>query len=146
MMPNLSDTIIEYLNRIKSEKFKMQTFSYSGYTYYITKNEIGAWLAYIDITDYPEIQSTDIDDYNDLSFHCGCTFAQWTSGTQSLPLEKMSFLIGCDWCHNTHFYKNDAQNFLGIEDATIEEVKANMRTVIESLPTFRLKKIIEEGI
>lgn len=145
MIPDLSNIITEYLNRIKSEKFEMQTFQYSGYTYYVTKNEIGAWLAYIDITNYPEIQSSDIDDYINLPFHCGCTFAQWTSGTQSLPLEKISFLIGCDWCHNTNFYKNSARNFLGIEDATIEEVKANMIEVIESLTTFRLKKIIEEG-
>ena len=81
----------------------IKSSSYKGFDYFIVKSMLGAWLAYIDITDFPELQFKDTDevDIYGLPFHGGCTYCGKTKHICDIEFNKQRKLIGCDWCHGT---------------------------------------------
>lgn len=140
--------LIAQLEQTKSNH-PVETFNIGEYTCYITKNKYGAWLAYVDVTDFNELHVSEYDIFDEvLPFHCGCTFAQWTSKLNDMPFESERFLIGCDWNHGISGNLYSAvtsmtiDEMMGVERVSIEDVKHNLEEVIEMLPELRLKMTI----
>lgn len=152
--PYMSDEFnLNYINvddyKHKTKKSdKVINVMIGNYTCYVTKNHHNGWLAYIDVTDYPEAQVFDfalIDSI--LPFHGGCTYSQWTDSIGNKKFDREHYLIGCDWCHgydwsNWKTITTFDNTVFGVEAVSFDNVLQNLHKVIEMMPEFRLKMTI----
>jgi len=141
--------LASFLNDLnhRTDLKKTYVFKIKEFTCYITKNPVGAWLAYVDVTDYPELHGTMSDRSYKLickvlPFHGGCTYYSSTDAIGELTFEEERFLIGCDWCHNITMTSGSIAEMCGVEKVQIEEVKKNLEEVVEFIPELRLKMTI----